>query len=55
MVEQSIQNGWGERAVIVEDDGPFFIDSIGGQDSGTGLVTSADNLEKQVSADFVDW
>jgi hypothetical protein len=54
MVQEPVQNGAGQGAVVVEDFGPVFIRLVGGQQDGALLVTLADDLEKQVRAGFVD-
>ena len=54
MMQQSIQDGRGNGAVIVEDAGPLFERFVGRQDDGTTLVTLADDLEEQVGAVLID-
>jgi hypothetical protein len=54
MVQEPVQNGAGQGAVVVEDFGPVFIRLVGGQQDGALLVTLADDLEEQVRAGFVD-
>jgi len=53
-MQESVQYGAGQSAVVVEDFGPVFIGLVGGQQDGTLLVTLADDLEEQVRARFVD-
>src|SRR5665648_730374 len=54
VVEESVEDGRGEGAVVVEDGRPVFEGLIGGQDDGPAFVALADDLEEQVGAAFVD-
>src|SRR5580700_8181831 len=54
VVQEAVQHGAGEGAVVVEDFGPVFIRLVGGQQDGALFVTLADDLEEQVRAGFVD-
>src|SRR5271170_7192197 len=54
VVQEPVQHGAGQGAVVVEDFGPMFIGLIRGQQDGALLVTLADDLEEQVRAGFVD-
>ena len=54
VVQEPVQHGAGEGAVVVEDFGPVFIGLVGGQQDGALLVTLADDLEEQIRAGFVD-
>ena len=54
VVQEPIPHGAGQGAVIVEDFGPVFIGLVGRDDGRTGLIPLAENLEEQVSADFID-
>jgi hypothetical protein len=46
VVQEPVQHGAGQGAVIVEDFGPVFIRLVGGQQDGALLVTLADDLEE---------
>ena len=50
MVQEPVQHGAGQGAVVVEDFGPVLIGLVGGQQDGTLLVTLADDLEEQCVA-----
>jgi len=54
MMEEAVQHGRGDGAVVVEDTGPLFEGFVGGQHDGAPFVALADNLEDQVSAVLVD-
>ena len=54
VVQQPVQHGAGQGAVVVEDFGPVFIRLVGRQQDGALLITLADDLEEQVRAGFVD-
>jgi len=54
MVEQSVEDGGSEGGVVVEDFGPFSVDTIGGDDGGAAFVSLADDLEQQVGAVAID-
>ena len=53
-MEQAVQNGAGQRAVVVKDLGPVFVGLVGREHDGTAFVALADDLEEQVGAGFVD-
>ncbi len=50
VVQEPVQHGAGQGAVVVEDFGPVFVGLVGGQDDGAALVALADDLEEQVGA-----
>lgn len=50
VVEEAVQNGGSDGAVVVEDAGPLLEGFVGGQDNGTAFVTLADYLEKEIGA-----
>ena len=54
VMEEPVQDGRGEGAVIVEDAGPLFEGFVGGQHDGAALVALADDLEEQIGAMLVD-
>lgn len=54
MVQQPVEHGTGQGAVVVKDFGPVFIRLVGGQQEGALLVTLADDLEEEVRTRFVD-
>jgi hypothetical protein len=53
-MEDAVEDGGGEGAVVVEDLRPVFVGAVGGDDHGGALVTLADDLEQQVGAVLVD-
>ncbi len=54
MVEEAVQDGRGDGAVIVENGGPLLEGLVGGQNDGAALVTAADDLKEEVGAVLVD-
>ena len=54
VMQQAIEQGRGERAVVVEDFGPQLERAIGRDDRRTTLVALADHLEERVGAELVD-
>ena len=54
MVEHPVQNGRSNGGVVVEDAQPVFIGLVGGEDGRAFFVATADNLEQEVRARFVD-
>ena len=44
MVEQAVENGGSERAVVAEDLGPLFERLVGREDDRSALVALADDL-----------
>ena len=54
VVEEAVEDGGGDGAVVVEDGGPVFEGLVGGQDDGAAFVALADDLEEQVGAVLVD-
>ena len=54
VMEEAVQNGGGEGAVVVEDPGPLFEGLVGGQHDGAAFVALADDLEEQIGAVLVD-
>src|SRR5208337_482546 len=54
VVEQPIQDGRGDGAIVVEDAGPLFEGFVSSQHDGATFVTLADDLEEQVGAVLVD-
>ena len=54
MVQEAVEDGGGQGAVVVEDLGPVFEGSVGGDDDGALLVALADDLEEQIGAVLVD-
>ncbi len=53
-MQQAVQNGAGERAVVVKDLGPVFVGLVGREHDGTSFIALADDLEEQVRTGFVD-
>ena len=54
MMQDAVENGRGERGVVVEDGRPLLEDLVGGQHDGALFVALADNLEEQVRPAIVD-
>lgn len=54
VVEQSVEDGGGQYAVVFEDAGPVLEGFVGGEQQGAPLVACADDLEEQVGSGFVD-
>ena len=54
VVEEAVEDGAGDGAVVVEDAGPLLEGLVGGDDQGTTLVTLADDLEEEVGPVLVD-
>ena len=53
-MQEPVQHGAGQGAVVVKDFGPVLVGLVGGQQDGALLVTLADDLEEQIRAGFVD-
>ena len=53
-MEQSVQDGGGDGAVIVEDGGPLLERLVGGQNDGTPFVALTDDLKEEVGTVLVD-
>src|SRR5215471_10077294 len=54
VVQDAVEDGGGEGAVVIEDLSPVFVDAVGGDHQRRALVALADNLEQQVGTVFVD-
>jgi len=54
VMQQAVQNGAGQGAVVVKDLGPVFIGLVGREHDGTAFLALADDLEEQVGPGFVD-
>ena len=54
VMEETIEDGGGDAAVVVEDGGPVFVRLVGRDDGGTAFVTLADDLEEEVGAGLVE-
>ena len=54
MVQESIENGGGEGGVVIEDLGPIFEGTVGGNDDGAALIAKADDLKQEIGAMLVD-
>ena len=54
MVEEAVEDGAGDGAVVVEDAGPLLEGLVGGHDEGTTFVALADDLEEEVGTVLVD-
>jgi len=54
VMEETVEDGGGDDAVVVEDRGPALEGLVGGEDDSALLVALANDLEEQVGAVFVD-
>ena len=54
MVKEAIKDGGGDGAIAVEDSGPLFKGSVGGDDDRTAFVALTDDLEEQVGSALID-
>ena len=54
MMEEPVQDGGGNGAVVFENRGPMFEGFVGGQGDGAAFVALADDLEKQISPFLID-
>jgi len=54
VVEEPVQDGRGDGAVVVENGGPGFESFVGGQNNGSTLVALADHLEEHIGSALVD-
>src|SRR6202158_6201753 len=54
VVQDAVEDGRGQRAVILEDLRPVFIGAVGGDHHRCALVALTDDLEQQVGAVLVD-
>ena len=54
VVEEAIEDGGGNAAVVIEDGGPGFVRLVSRDDGGAAFVTLADDLEEQVGAGLVE-
>lgn len=54
VVEEAIQHGGSDGAVVVEDGGPLLEGFIGGQDERAAFVALADDLKEQVGSVLVN-
>jgi hypothetical protein len=54
VVEDAIEDGGSQHAVVVEDGWPVLVGLVGGQHDRAALVALADDLEQQVCPAFVD-
>ena len=54
VMEEAVEQGGGERSVVVEDLGPFLEHAVGGDEGGAALVALADDLEQEIGAILVD-
>src|SRR5215472_11920205 len=53
-MEDAIEDGGGQGAVVVEDLRPVFVGAVGGDHHRGALVALADDLEQQVGAVLID-
>src|SRR5215467_8393970 len=54
VVQDAIEDGGGQGAVVVEDLRPVLVGAVGGEEDRRTLVALADDLEQQVGAMLVD-
>ena len=46
MMQETIKQGRGQGAVVVENLRPFFVDAVGGDNGGTVLIAMAEDLKQ---------
>src|SRR5215813_766275 len=54
VVEDAVEDGGGERAVVVEDLRPVLVGTIGGDHHRRALVALADDLKQQIGTVLID-
>jgi hypothetical protein len=54
VVEEAVEDGGSEGAVIVKDRRPFLELLVCGQDDGAAFISVTDDLEEQVGTFFID-
>jgi len=54
VMQQSVQNGGRQRAVIIEDLGPLLEGAVRGDNDCPLLIAQRDDLEEQIGARLVD-
>ena len=54
MMQETVKDGGREGIVVVEDFAPFFEDAIRSDDGGAALIALTDDLEQEISTDFID-
>src|SRR5215472_5521134 len=54
VVQDPVEDGGGQRAVIIEDLRPVLVGAVGGDHHRRALVALADDLEEQIGAELVD-
>ena len=54
VMEEPIQDGRGEHAVVIEDFRPLIESSVGCDDDRAPFVALTDDLEEEVSVELVD-
>lgn len=54
LVEESVEDGAGDGAVVVEDGGPLLEGFVGSDDERTAFVALADDLEEEFGSVLVD-
>ena len=54
MMEESIQHGGGNGAVVIENRGPLFEGLVGGEGDGSSLIALTDHLEEEISPLLID-
>ena len=53
-MEQPVEERRSQCTVVIEDLRPVLIGAVGGDDQGTALIPSADDLEEQIGAMLID-
>ena len=53
-MEEPVEDGGGDAAVVVEDRRPLLVGLVRGQDDGAALVALADDLEEEIGAYLVE-
>ena len=53
-MEEPVEDGGGDDAVVVEDAGPGFVAFVAGEQDGAAFIPIADDLEEEVGALLVE-
>ncbi len=54
VVEEAVEDGGGDGAIVVENRGPLLEGLVGGHDEGPSLVALTDDLEEEIGAVLID-
>lgn len=54
MMQEPVEDGGRDGAVMIEDFRPVLEDAVGGEENGAALIAVADDLKQEVGAGFVE-